>query len=377
VKVNVGHGQRKKLRRSTLTIVLLIFFFQVKALSYPNEKRIALVIGNSDYSIGSLANPVNDAQAVSRVLKKAGFSVSQYADLGQTSMKRVIAKFGRDLSSYDVGLFYYAGHAVQVKGRNYLIPVDAKIQFESDIEIETVDLAAVLSKMGGAKNRLNLVILDACRNNPFTSNSRTLNQGLAFTSAPSGTLIAYATAPGAVADDGDGDNGVYTKYLIRHIEIPGKQIEDVFKQVRIDVKRETQGRQVPWESSSLEGDFYFFHGSSPSTVSGGDKKITSGVDKLLRECQTHFSNGRFDKNHQKAQSCYKQVLSQDPTNTAALDGLNEIQIIHQQAFQKRVSRSEPMTLNCSDLREKEAFSGDMGFDDLNQKEKDHLMSHCR
>ena len=377
MKLNVDHGQRKKLRLSVLSVVLLFFSFQVQALSYPNEKRIALIIGNSDYSIGSLANPVNDAHAVSRVLKKAGFSVSQYEDLGQASMKRAIAKFGRDLSSYDVGLFYYAGHAVQVKGRNYLIPVDAKIQFESDIEIETVDLAAVLSKMGGAKNRLNLVILDACRNNPFTSNSRTLNQGLAFTSAPSGTLIAYATAPGAVADDGDGENGVYTKYLIRHIEMPGKQIEDVFKQVRIDVKRETQGRQVPWESSSLEGDFYFFHGSSASTVSGSDKKTTSRVDKLLRECQTQFSNEHIDTNHQKSRNCYRQVLAQDPTNTAALDGLNEIQFIQEKAFQKRVSRSESMTLNCSDLREKEAFSGDMGFDDLNQKEKNHLATHCR
>ncbi len=377
MKVNVDHGQKKKLRLSVLTVILLFFSFQVEVLSSPNEKRIALIIGNSDYSIGALTNPVNDAHAVSRVLKKAGFSVSQYEDLGQTSMKRAIAKFGRDLSSHTVGLFYYAGHAVQVKGRNYLIPVDAKIQFESDIEIETVDLAAVLSKMGGAKNRLNLVILDACRNNPFTSNSRTLNQGLAFTSAPSGTLIAYATAPGTVAADGEGENGVYTKYLIRHIEIPGKQIEDVFKQVRIDVKRETQGRQVPWESSSLEGDFYFFQGSSPSTVSGSDKTTSSGVDKLLRECQTHFSNERIDTNHQKSRSCYKQVLAQDPTNTAALDGLNEIQIIQEKAFQKRVSRSESITLNCSDLREKEAFSGDMGFDDLNQKEKNHLATHCR
>ncbi len=362
--------------RLPILVVVLLFSFQVQALPYPNEKRIALIIGNANYSIGSLANPVNDAHAISRILKKAGFNVSQYTDLGQNSMKRVIAKFGRDLSSYNVGLFYYAGHAIQVKGRNYLIPVDAKIQFESDIEIEAVDLSVILSKMGRAENHMNLVILDACRNNPFSSNSRTLNRGLAFTSAPSGTLIAYATAPGSVADDGTGKNGVYTKHLVRHIKAPGKQIEDVFKQVRIDVKRETQGHQVPWESSSLESKFYFFHSSSSLSVSTLHKETTDQIDKLLHECQTHFSNDRVNTNYLKSKNCYKQVLSQDPTNTVALVGLDKIQIIREKAFRKGVSPQESMALNCSDLREKEAFSGNMGFDDLNQKEINYLTLHC-
>ncbi len=201
-------------RYLTSTASVLFFCCQTTSLAIGTETRIALVIGNSDYSISPLTNPVNDARAMSRALLKAGFKVNQYENLGQKAMKQAIAKFGRQLSSYNVALFYYAGHGVQIKGRNYLIPVKVNIQYESDIEIETVDLASVLSKMGGSDNHLNLVILDACRNNPFASNVRSLNQGLAFTSAPSGTLIAYATAPGEVAADGEGDYGVYTSYLI-------------------------------------------------------------------------------------------------------------------------------------------------------------------
>ena len=320
------------------TVRVLLFCYLTTTLAASTERRIALVIGNSDYySIGSLFNPVNDARAMSRTLTKAGFEVRKYENLGQTAMKQAIAKFGRQLSRYNVGLFYYAGHGVQMKGRNYLIPVDIKIQYESDIEIEAVDLATVLSKMGGSDNRLNLVILDACRDNPFASNARALNQGLAFTNAPSGTLIAYATAPGAVAADGDGDNGVYTSYLIKHMLTPGKQIEDVFKQVRIDVKKETANRQIPWESSSLEGDFYFFPEHSQQRINAPSPSPPP--------TNISFPNEPYQPNnsHQR-----------NPSNS-----------------------SHTVTLNCSDLREKEAFSGGMGFGELTQKEVYYLKSNCQ
>jgi uncharacterized caspase-like protein len=156
-----------------------------------------------------------------------------------------------------IGLFYYAGHGMQVKGRNYLIPIDADIQTEDEIAFNAVDANLVLEKMDAANNGLNVVILDACRNNPFARSFRSAAQGLAQMDAPSGTLIAFATAPGSVASDGEGSNGVYTKHLIEHMGVAGVPVEQLFKRVRIGVTQETRDRQVPWESSSLKGDFYF------------------------------------------------------------------------------------------------------------------------
>ena len=325
----------------------LLFGYQKVAFTAPNESRIALVIGNSNYSITPLVNPVNDARAMSRVLMAAGFKVEKYEDLGQKAMKKAIANFGRKLPRYDIALFYYAGHGVQVKGRNYLIPVDVKIEYESDIEIETVDLAMVLSKMGKSKHQTNLVILDACRNNPFTSNVRSLSQGLAFTNAPSGTLIAYATAPGDTAADGDGDNGVYTKFLIKHILTPGKKIEDMFKQVRVDVQKETQDLQTPWESSSLEGDFYFF----PSNDS-----------PIMQRPPKYFTNNTTEIEHKTEEQPHYEPELRKPRKK----GKN-----------KQLASRKSNPLSCSDLREKEAFSGDMGFDELTPEEVNYLGSHCR
>ena len=172
-------------------------------------------------------------------------------------MKREIQAFGEKLQKGGVGLFYYAGHGIQVNGHNYLLPVGAAIEHEKQVEYEAVDMGAVLSEMDYAHNRLNIVIMDACRDNPFARSFRSISQGLASVDAPTGTLVAYATAPGSVANDGQGDNGVYTGELIRAMVQPGLKIEDVFKQVRSAVREATGGRQVPWESSSLEGDFYF------------------------------------------------------------------------------------------------------------------------
>jgi formylglycine-generating enzyme required for sulfatase activity len=222
-----------------------------------SEQRSALVIGNGTYETAPLKNPPSDAQAVARVLRELGFEVMEKENLDQKAMKKEIQALGQKLLKGGIGLFYYAGHGMQVNGKNYLIPVGAQIEHEKQVEYEAVDVGAVLAEMDNARNRLNIVILDACRDNPFARSFRSSAQGLASMNAPSGTLVAYATAPGSVASDGAGENGIYTGELIKAMTVQGLKVEDVFKQVRSAVRETTQGRQVPWESSSLEGDFYF------------------------------------------------------------------------------------------------------------------------
>ncbi len=227
--------------------------------STQNQKRLALVIGNGAYLLSPLKNPVNDAQLMADELKKLGFDVMSYTDLSQNDMKSKIREFGNKLSKEKgVGLFYYAGHGIQLNGENYLIPVTAVINKEQDVELESVNLKRVLGEMDYAQNDLNIVILDACRNNPFARSFRSGGgNGLASTTAPKGTFIAYATAPGSVASDGSGKNGLYTQELVKALEQPGYKIEDVFKAVRNNVYKLSNEMQVPWENSSIFGDFYF------------------------------------------------------------------------------------------------------------------------
>ena len=193
-------------------------------------------------------------------LRVLGFEVFEYKDINQRQMKRAIVDFGRALERAGkdaVGLFYYAGHGVQVGGENYLIPVGSNIRDELDVDIEGVRASIVLAALERAGNALNMVVLDACRNNPFQSGSRAARSGLARMDAPSGTLVAYSTAPGRVAEDGRGRNSPYTQALARAMQAPGEKVEEVFKTVRISVMERTNRRQVPWEASSLTGDFYF------------------------------------------------------------------------------------------------------------------------
>ncbi len=222
-----------------------------------SEKRVALVIGNAAYPSSPLKNPVNDARAMATTLRALGFEVLARENAGDKDLKRAIEEFGDRLRGGGVGLFFYAGHGIQVAGRNYLVPVDAKIRTERDVDIEAIDVVRVLARMDEARNRLNIVVLDACRDNPFGRSFRSSVRGLAAIDAPSGTLIAYATAPGKLARDGEGANGLYTSELLRAIRQPGLKLEDVFKHVRQAVRVKTNGEQIPWEASSVEGDFYF------------------------------------------------------------------------------------------------------------------------
>ena len=227
------------------------------------EDRVALVIGNSDYKIGPLANPANDAGDMANNLRKCGFTVIKNINCSRQQMRRAVREFGEKIRNGGVGLFYYAEHGLQVNGANYLVPVDANITEEYEVEDECVKASSVLRAMEYAGNRLNIVILDACRNNPFKRSFRSGARGLARMDAPAGSLIAYSTAPGSVAADGTGRNGLYTSNLMKHMMTPGLSIEEMFKNVRLNVMNATNKAQVPWESSSMTGDFYFIPEDMP------------------------------------------------------------------------------------------------------------------
>ncbi len=222
-----------------------------------SEKRVALVIGNGGYASSPLRNPANDARAMAAALRSCGFDVSEEIDCSRREMLAAIRAFGRQLGQGGVGLFYYAGHGLQVKGQNYLVPVDAEVRFEDEVADWCVEASSVLRKMESAGNRVNIVVMDACRNNPFARSFRSATRGLARMDAPKGSYIAYATAPGSVASDGSDSNGLYTAALLDAMRLPGLKIEEVFKRVRTDVLSATSEVQIPWESSSLTGDFYF------------------------------------------------------------------------------------------------------------------------
>jgi len=220
-------------------------------------------------------------------LRAVGFEVLAFENLSQKELNRAITKFGEALTGGGVSLLFYAGHGMQVKGHNYLIPVDAEIRSEAAVRSETVDVDQILEQMEGARTSLNIVILDACRNNPFERRFRGASGGLASMDAPKGTLIAYATGPGRVASDGSGSNGLYTTEILKLIEEPGLRIEDVFKRVRLNVAKETNDEQLPWETSSMVGDFYFNPSKASiqavATPSEGAATTTLEIDVLEEE----------------------------------------------------------------------------------------------
>ena len=224
----------------------------------PAENRIALVIGNSQYTSNKpLNNPTNDAQAVSQLLNNAGFEVVMAFDLARDLMKQTVEEFAaraNEKGKNTVVLVYYAGHGIQVDGENYLIPTDAKFEAEADLPDQGVKLAEVMGALEAATSKMRIVILDACRNNPFGGTS----SGLAIVDAPAGSIVAYSTAPGTEAFDGNGKHSPYAAAFMRTAKTPNLPIEQVFKKVRVLVNEATDTKQTPWESSSLTDDFVFF-----------------------------------------------------------------------------------------------------------------------
>lgn len=244
-------------------VVLILFGLIYPPVSHAKETRIALVIGIGQYGtkIGNLTNPPNDARLMTKTLRKVGFEVIERINVNQKKFKKAIKKFGNRLNAAGdnaVGLYYFAGHGVQVDGINYMIPSNADIEDEADVDIESVSADAIQKNMAYAGNRLNIIIMDACRNNPFKRGFRSVTRGLARMNATKGTLIAYATSPGDVAADGTGRNSPYTTALSKALVTPGLTVERMFKEVRNHVISATGSKQVPWESSSLTGEDYYF-----------------------------------------------------------------------------------------------------------------------
>ena len=297
-----------------------------------SQRRVALVIGNGAYQEGRLRNPVNDARVMAQELGALGFKVIRGEDLDYRGMRHKIIQFGDEINRGGVGLFYFAGHGIQARGQNYLIPIGARIQREAEVMAEGISLESVLRRMEGARNGLNIVILDACRNNPYARGFRSGGSaGLATVQAPQGTFIAYATAPGQVASDGSGDHGLYTEALIRRMRQPGLSIEKTFKLVRVDVAQRSKGKQVPWDESSLMGDFYFQPGASqaPVRLAGGPGPAVDqrqqNVARLLQQAEADLAAGRLTTPPgNNAYERYQKVLSLEPYNATANQGLKRI-----------------------------------------------------
>ena len=280
---------------------LLFFIFLLSSLTgYSQEKRLALVIGNSAYEHGGvLKNPVNDANAMKQALSQIGFEVLEHFNLDEGEMKQAIDYFGLKLRNYDVGLFFYAGHGIQVGGTNYLIPIEVNLMSEQQVEYDCVEAARVLAHMDASGASVNIIILDACRNNPFERSwSRsTTGQGLAFMQAPSGTLLAYATSPGSVASDGIGVNGLYTEAILENIFLPDLSILEMFQNVRNTVNVRSNLQQTPWESTSLVGNFYFNKGDfAPFPVEiGSDIRLeTEAINERANSIEDEFAGEFID-----------------------------------------------------------------------------------
>ena len=289
----------KRLHNRLIILSICVLLFLPDTALSASEKRIALVIGNGNYQSAPLKNPVNDAKDIAFTLNELGFEVTLKTNVTQKSFERAIRDFGVQLKNGGVGLFYYAGHGFQVKGSNYLIPIGAVLESEGDARYEAVDAGLVLAKMEDAGNGLNIIILDACRNNPFTRSFRSAEKGLAKMDAPTGSILAYATAPGNVAADGVGRNGLYTEKLLKHIATPDLKIEEVFKRVRIDVAFASGKKQTPWESSSLMGDFYFSTSQAainePVRAIGVEEKkdrpavaVVTPLEPIRKEAQSRY-----------------------------------------------------------------------------------------
>lgn len=275
-----------------ITIATLLVHAAAAGAAAPvlvSEPRHALVIGNASYATAPLLNSANDAAAVAKVLERAGFQVDLKLNASQKQMQDAVTAFGDRLKNGGAGLFYFAGHGVQIKGRNFLLPVapaSADIKREDEVPYKALDVQQILDKMDTAKNRINMVVLDACRDNPFAGMTRSTRSGggggLSQVDAPIGSLIAFATAPGSVASDGKNANGLYTQHLLANIERPGTPIEEVFKRVRLGVRLDSNGTQVPWESTSLEGDFYFFPSGAAGNAGPGTLPTPPGVEHIAR-----------------------------------------------------------------------------------------------
>jgi hypothetical protein len=254
------------------------------------ENRIALVIGQSNYrAVVALPNPANDAKAVSQLLSEAGFEVLGAADLSQSEMREKLSDFAAQVVAKGpdtIALVFYAGHGLQIDGENFLVPVDVDPKREADIPLQAVRLNDILNTLTSVPSKMRIVLLDACRNNPFPAINQSAGHGLAIVDAKigaPGTFVSFSTSPGAEAEDGSGADSPYTSALLLAAKEPGLSIEDTFERVRVSVNKATEGRQTPWDSSSLTDEFRFFPGQGAAAPEQPAAKRT--VDEWRRELQ--------------------------------------------------------------------------------------------
>jgi formylglycine-generating enzyme required for sulfatase activity len=360
-------------QRLTLILLLLSAFMPASAST---PERFALVIGNADYTSAPLANPVNDARDMAAKLTQRGFRVTRLLNATHRQMEEAVQAFTKQLGGEGaVGLFYFAGHGIEIRGQNYLLPVDADIRTEADVRWETLNAGKLLDKMATAENGVNLVILDACRDNPFSRSFRSLSRGLADMNPAQGTLVFYATQPRNTAADGDGGNGTFTKHLLRVMDKPGVEVKSAFHQVAMAVNEETKAAQTPWTEGMILGLFYFIPpqqgpdqpelllwqsmqgcGTAACYQAYLDAypkgRFTAGAQALIAKlrpsppvlpklspkpdpmaalnqqltlCRRHLDANRLTTGTGgTALDCYQDILKQQPGNTQALDGLDAI-----------------------------------------------------
>ena len=287
------------------------------------EQRVALLIGNNGYPSAPLRNAVNDARELGATLRELGFKTIVKENTSRAEMVGALQEFGKALEGAEAALFFYAGHAMQFKDRNYLIPVDAVMGSEDDVTFFSVEVAQVFDRMERAKTRFNFVVLDACRDNPFRESFKVSAAGLAQMSGPSGTMIGYATAPGQTAADGFGRNGLYTTHILQNIKIPDMPVEILFKRVREGVERDSKRQQTPWDLSSLKGDFVF-NPTGRSLATGGNGQPSGPSADMTAQLEREFWISVRDSNRADDIQAY---VDKYPSGTFAtlarnrLDGL--------------------------------------------------------
>ena len=319
--------------------------------------RLALVIGNSAYADVPLKNPVNDARAMEQKLTSLGFKVQKLENLKRQQIGRTVTAFASSIKPGDEVVVFYAGHGVQVKGVNYLPAVDADIQSEEDVPLNSLNLNTLMERLDEAKAGLKLFFLDACRNNPYARSFRSGDRGLARVSAaPSGTLIHFATRPGSVAADGSGANGLYTSLLLRHIDTPNTPVETMLKRVAAAVEAESKGQQEPWTEGSIRGEFFFNAGGT--TLASVKPEPIRHTMQPSQAAGVSLEDLEREETIRKEWAAWQARMKADFDRTAAFAGSADLQAKAWERFLAAWAQDNPMSREDDRLREQASLRRD-------------------